>query len=436
MKCFVGLGSNLGDRYRNLEGALRRLGEISASGHLRISPVYETSALLLQGSPESWDRPFLNLAVEIDWPDSPIELLAKLQNIEQAMGRLKHHQRWAPRIIDLDLLLFGDEKIVSDLLILPHPELLNRSFVLDPLKDLAPQGELKGECLVVKARENPGHSPLTMAIVNVTPDSFSDGDGKIDYEEIENRLRDLVEARVPYIDLGAESTRPGAAPINAQLEWQRLRPILEFLTDLLKGKILRPRITIDTRRGEVAEQVLKYSLDGKDLIDGINDVSGLNDPALLEVLASSHCDYVLMHSLSVPADPKICLSFNEDPVKAIKEWWALKLEKLEAWGIDPQRIILDPGIGFGKTPQQSATLLNRFEEFADLPFRLLVGHSRKSFMKTPFESSPRDRDSLTQRWSKQLASKGVDILRVHQAFNHHKTELTCRREDMQLQVTP
>jgi dihydropteroate synthase len=153
-------------------------------------------------------------------------------------------------------------------------------------------------------------------------------------------------------------------------------------------------------------------------VDCINDVSGLADPGMLDVLQASSCDYVLMHSLRVPADPHLTLPADCDPVFDLKSWLSSKLALIEANGIDLSRIIFDPGIGFGKTAAQSISILRRMDEFADIPVRLMVGHSRKSFLNSVGEMDIKRRDAATLMISLDLASKGVDILRVHDVDNH------------------
>lgn len=387
----------MGDRRANLERAADSLVLISR-GPIRVSSLYENPALIPAGAPSDWHRPFLNAAAEIEWDGTAFDLLKELKSIEKSLGRVEA-ARWAPRILDLDLLLFGNSVVREPELVVPHPEMLNRSFVLDPLKDLIPD-------FLKKARELKGHSPWTMAILNLTPDSFSDGGGSQNFEQ-------MVASGVQAIDIGAESTRPGAAPVSVDEEWRRLEPTLEKVRALPSH--FKPYISLDTRHAEVAARALNYG------VDCINDVGGLSDPAMLTLLRESSCDYVLMHSLTVPADPHITLPSNCDPVNELKNWLSEKLELVRSRGIDLNRIIFDPGIGFGKTAAQSLAILERMNEFTDFPVRLLVGHSRKSFMKA---LGVEDRDSATLEISRQLARRGVNILRVHD-FQLHQGGSAC-----------
>lgn len=413
MKCFVGLGTNLGERRKNLEQAAAALAACSKGRFLRASSVYETPALVPPGAPSDWHQPYLNAAVEIDWAGSAEELLKKLKQIEKELGRVDA-PRWAPRILDLDLLLFGDAQIHESGLQVPHPEILQRAFVLDPLKDLEPLLRIPGgkESVLALARKLKSRRPQIMAIVNLTPDSFSDGGETQTLEAMESKLHLLERSGTHAIDIGAESTRPGAKPISVEVEQLRLEPVLNLLQNHRKG-FFRPYLSVDTRRAETAALALSYGA------DCINDVSALSDPAMSDLLAGSTCDYVLMHSLSVPADPKITLPADSDPVEALKIWLKEKLAFLESKGISRNRIIFDPGIGFGKTAAQSLSLLKRIHEFSESPIRLLVGHSRKSFLKSLGIAEKSSADAATLALSIHIGcGKGVDILRVHNFESH------------------
>lgn len=416
MICFIGLGSNLGDRRQNLEKAAQALQTFSGEGGFRVSPLYETPALMPPGAPFEWNRPYLNAVIQIDWTGSPHELLGHLKKIEKDLGRTPS-PRWAPRVLDLDLLTFGQEMLRSENLKVPHEGLFQRSFVLDPFKDLAPGFMVPGshEPVVVRARRLATHKPLVMGIVNLTPDSFSDGGENVELSVLENKFKKMRESGVAVIDLGAESTRPGAQPLTFNEEWRRLEPALKILQTHLKGTLFRPRISIDTRHAWVVERALEYG------VDWINDVSGGADPRMFEILQKSSCEYVLMHSLTVPANPRVCLSPEVDPVGEVKKWLEVQSNTLAERGIEKDRIIFDPGIGFGKTAAQSVALLDRIEEFAQDPVRILVGHSRKSFLNKDPSECPRSRDAVTLKWSLELARQGVDVLRVHDFESHQRS---------------
>ena len=152
-------------------------------------------------------------------------------------------------------------------------------------------------------------------------------------------------------------------------------------------------------------------------VDIVNDVSGLSDE-MLRVLKDTKVEYILMHSMTVPVSRDKTLPINKNPVDEIKKWLQEKINILKEHNISLDRVIFDPGIGFGKTSDQSLSLLKRIEEFYCFPLRILVGHSRKSFMKLFSSDNPMDRDFESAGVSLSLVEKGVDILRVHEADFH------------------
>ena len=412
MQCFIGLGSNQGDRRANLEAAAKALAHCPSVTGLTAAPVFMTPALLPQDAPDSWNVPYLNSVLGFAWSGTPQALLTVLKDIEGALGRVAA-ARWAPRMIDLDILLFGNDRVEMPTLQIPHYGLYERSFALDPLLHCAPNLALpNGQSVLNAARRLPSHAPLWMGILNLTPDSFSDGGALATTEQQTRRLDDYDQAGVQILDIGAESTRPGALPLTTGEEWQRLEPMLAHIKQRYRGQYFRPRLSIDTYRATTAEKALAH---GADII---NDVSGLADPAMLTVLKGSTCDYVLMHSLSIPADRAQVLEAGRDPIKLVRDWALEKLALLDRHGIALSRVMFDPGIGFGKTPQQSLTLLQRYQELQDLPVRLLIGHSRKSFMQLWTAASAAQRDDASIGVSLELCRRGVDVLRVHTPERH------------------
>lgn len=406
MRCFIGLGSNLGNRLENLESAARAL----AARLERVSPVYTTPALRPLGAPDEWDIPYKNAVAELTWDSGPEELLGWLKSIERDLGR-KAADRWAPRVIDLDILLLGDLLLEREDLSIPHPGIHARAFVLDPLKDLAPTLTLPhgDRTLAALARQHPQHSPLIMGILNATPDSFSERGALFDPDALAARALEMDRAGVQILDIGAESTRPGAHTVSADEEWRRLQPGLCAILQLGRGRQFRPIISVDTTKAEIARRALEAGA------DWINDVGALDDPEMLSVVREARCGVVIMHHLTVPADSAHVLPPGSDPIAIVRQWALAKLESLDSAGIDTSRVVIDPGIGFGKTAHQSIALLKRLDELSDLPARILVGHSRKSFLKL-WGDDPTRRDALTLGAS--LGLVGADILRVHDAVAH------------------
>lgn len=412
MKVFLGLGSNLGDRRDNLVRALAGL-EARGLSHRRVSPVVETPALLPPAAPSNWNRPYLNVVVEGGVEGSPDGWLSNAKTIEAELGP-RSPERWAPRAIDIDILLWGEETIRSEALAVPHRELARRSFVLTPLAHLEPSLRVPGQeatVLELSRRARP-RTPLWMGIINVTPDSFSDGGQHLSWPAIEAAVDEMVAAGVHIVDVGAESTRPGADEVPPSEEWARLEPVLNALLDKWRGDPLRPRLSVDTRRSEVAERALELGA------DWINDVSGLAEPAMLALARKSTSDWIAMHQLSLPVEIKIRLPDDSDPVSEVETWLESQLRLWEKEGIDLDRILFDPGIGFGKNALQSLELLRSIERFQRYGLRILVGHSRKSFMKTFSAETAADRDLESIGAALALCDKGVEVLRVHNVADH------------------
>ena len=418
MQVYLGLGSNLGDRRDHLSRAIDAL-EAKGLTIVRISPVVESPALLPDAAPSDWNLPFLNLALECIARCSPEQLRLQIDEIQRTFGR-HEGSRWSPRPIDIDILLWGRECIETERLTIPHRDLIRRAFVLAPLVALEPRLTVPGQgdrtvldCSIALGH----HIPLWMGIVNVTPDSFSDGGRFLDWSRIEPHVAAMTEAGVHIIDVGGESTRPGAPPVGPAEEWSRVGPVLERLIERTAGRRLRPLLSLDTRHAEVAEKGLKLG------VDIINDVGGLTSPAMIALARDSGRDWVAMHHVTVPADPRVTLPTDRDPYDAVEQWLITRMEAWEAQGLDLGRITFDPGIGFGKNRLQSLRLLRRAGEFRRHGLRVLVGHSRKSFMKSfsGVGAGEAGNDLLTLGASLNLCAQGVDIIRVHDVPLHTTT---------------
>lgn len=413
MQIYLGLGSNLGDRRAQLTRALERLPAHGVQV-LRVSPVVESPAMLPDDAPADWNQPFANLVAECATSATPASVLDGLKTIERELGRVDRG-RWAPRPIDLDILLWGRETLATERLRVPHPGIAERAFVLTPLAALAPQLTFPGmgpRTVLEHARAGRHHLPLWMGIVNLTPDSFSDGGELPTAESIAARVASLVDAGAELIDLGAESTRPGATPLSADEEWARLEAPLGQLLDRYRGNLLRPRFSVDTYHPENARRALAL---GADLI---NDVSGLTNPAMIELAATSGAEFVAMHNLGVPADKARVLPADQDPTAAVAHWLEERLGEWQHAGLDLGRVLFDPGVGFGKNALQSLRILRNVERLHAYDLRLVVGHSRKSFMHHVTTASRAERDLFTVGASLRLCARGADILRVHDVAAH------------------
>ena len=415
MAIYLGLGANLGDRKQNLTDAIQALA-LEGVNCLRCSPVIETPALLPHDAPWEWNKPYLNMAIEVSTDLNCDELLKKIHTIQSRLKR-ENKERWSPRPIDIDILLWNDQVISTNSLTIPHKNMHLRHFVLTPMIALAPSLKIPGrgdKTLLQWSAELPHHIPLWMGILNATPDSFSDGG--LNYTEDfdpQHLLQSaaLMEAQgAAILDIGGESTRPGADHVDPSAEWQRIGPFIENIVEAHTGKFVHPLISVDTRHPKTAAKAIEHG------VDFINDVSGLSDPAMLELAADNNCQWIAMHSVSVPADPNQLV--QGDPVQEVCNWLDAKLSVWSKIGIATDNLIFDPGIGFGKDPLQSLKLLQATAQFRQYGVRLLIGHSRKSYMKTFTTDDIHERDQATIGASMQLCQHGVDIIRVHNIGDH------------------
>lgn len=235
-----------------------------------------------------------------------------------------------------------------------------------------------------------------VAILNVTPDSFSDGRPNTTPEDYVKLAASAVKAGATYIDIGAESTRPGAVPLTPDEEWARLEPVLSLLPPGMN-------ISLDTRHPETLSKALVYG------ISWLNDVSGVHAPDIIALAKMHDFKVVLMHSITVPANPQNVLPDDCDVIEVLLDWGRRKLEALTAQGIARERFIFDPGLGFGKTAKQSWQILEQVDRLKKLRVPILIGHSRKSFMQVPME----ERDAMTAKITAELAKAGVAYVRVH-----------------------
>ena len=240
-----------------------------------------------------------------------------------------------------------------------------------------------------------------MGVVNVTPDSFSDGGLYLDPEAAAAHGRELAAAGAEILDVGGESTRPGAEVVPAEEELRRVVPVIRGLRDL------GCRISVDTSKASVAEAALDA---GAEIV---NDVTALRgDPGMAAICAERGAIVVLMHMLGGPRtmqdDPRY-----EDVVAEVKGFLAERLEAAGAAGIAEERVWLDPGIGFGKTAAHNLELLRRLGELRELGRPLVVGTSRKSFIGRVDGSAAGERLGGTIASSVLAAAEGAEVLRVH-----------------------
>lgn len=246
-----------------------------------------------------------------------------------------------------------------------------------------------------------------MGILNVTPDSFSDGGQFASTELALKQALHLIDAGADIIDIGGESTRPGAVEIDIAEEIQRTLPVIQAIRHATRDYDEDVVISIDTRKPQVAEAAI---LAGADIW---NDVSALGfDETSPEVAADLGCPIILMHAQGRPEtmqdDPKYA-----DTVADICEWLKRRVSEVCAAGVEPSNITLDPGIGFGKRQADNLAILRHLETFKDLGFPILMGASRKSFIGRIDGSEADDRIGGSIAAALWSAQAGADILRVH-----------------------
>jgi len=248
-----------------------------------------------------------------------------------------------------------------------------------------------------------GVGPLVVGILNATPDSFSDGG---DFERVEaaaSRAEKMLDEGAAIIDVGGESTRPGSDPVSPEEERRRVVPTIEAILEAHPDAV----VSIDTYRASTAESALDA---GASLV---NDVSALRDPDMAPLVAERGVPMVLMHMLG---DPK---TMQKDPrygdvVAEVRDFLARKAEEAVAAGVAEADVILDPGIGFGKTLEHNLLLLKHLDEIVGLGFPVLVGASRKGFLgKLTGADDPKDRLFGTVATTVLAYQKGAALFRVH-----------------------
>ncbi len=260
-----------------------------------------------------------------------------------------------------------------------------------------------------------GARTYVMAILNVTPDSFS-GDGMYDepgvvIERAVAQVEQFIAEGADIIDVGGESTRPGSTPIHPSEEIQRIIPVIEAIR-----QVSDVPISVDTYRAVVAEAALEAGA------NWINDVWGLRmDPDLVKLVAQAGCPVVLMHNRSKPKNVAqeerlggryVGMDYK-NLILNVQEELDESIELALAQGVSHEKIIIDPGIGFGKTVAQNLQLINELDQFLDMDYPILVGPSRKSFIGYTLDLPPDERLEGTAAAVAIAIDRGADIIRVH-----------------------
>ena len=241
-----------------------------------------------------------------------------------------------------------------------------------------------------------------MGILNVTPDSFSDGGRFLSPSSAVRRGIEMAEEGADLIDVGGESTRPGATRILVDEERQRVLPVIERL-----AKAVRVPLSIDSSNAEVAAQALEAGA------SVVNDVTALRgDPQMASVVARAHASVILMHMAGTPRTMQHHPRYR-DVVSEVVAFLSHAAEQAQQAGIARSRILIDPGLGFGKTPAHNLQLMHALRRFTALGFPVVVGPSRKSFIGQTLDAEVDDRLSGTLACVAQAYACGVQVIRVH-----------------------
>ncbi|OMO72048.1 Pterin-binding protein [Corchorus olitorius] len=442
----IALGSNVGDRINNFNEALQLMRK-SGINITRHACLYETAPAYVTDQPR-----FLNSAVRAVTKLGPHELLGVLKKIEKDMGRTDGGIRYGPRPIDLDILFYGKYRIGSDMLTVPHERIWERPFVMAPLMDLLGSvidsdttacwhsfstdsdglfgswEKLGGDSLIGKEgmkRVLPVGNHLwdwsektsVMGILNLTPDSFSDGGKFTSVETAVSHVRLMISEGADIVDIGAQSTRPMASRISAQEELDRLIPVLEAILGMpeMEGKL----ISVDTFYSDVASEAVQK---GAHIV---NDVSaGQLDPKMHSIVAGLNVPYIAMHMRGDPTTMQSSENLQYDDVCAqVATELYSRVKDAELSGVPAWRIILDPGIGFSKNTEHNLEILTGLPAIhAEIAKRslamsnapVLLGPSRKRFLgdicNRPVAA---ERDPATIASVTAGILGGANIVRVH-----------------------
>ena len=248
-----------------------------------------------------------------------------------------------------------------------------------------------------------GPDPVLMGVLNVTPDSFSDGGEFLGAEPAVSHAEKMFDEGAQVIDVGGESTRPGSDPVSPEEELRRVLPVIQGILSARPDSI----VSIDTYRSSIAEAALDAGA------RAVNDVTALGDPRMAGLMAERGCPIILMHMLGEPKsmqqDPRY-----EDVVREVRDFLAERAERAIRAGVELENIILDPGIGFGKALEHNLKLLKRLDSLVELGFPVLVGVSRKSFLgKITGCEDPKSRLFGTMAANVLAYERGASLFRVH-----------------------
>ena len=250
---------------------------------------------------------------------------------------------------------------------------------------------------------NPDRETLVMGILNITPDSFSDGGLYFQREQAVNHAKVILEAGADILDIGGESTRPGAEPINAQDEIERVIPVIQEIRNTYPDCL----ISIDSYKPEVARKAI---MAGANII---NDISGLSiDDSMINLISDKKVPVIIMHMNGTPKNMQMDPIYK-DLVSDVISFFRNQINKARAGGVRDDQIILDPGIGFGKTVDHNFSLIQHLGEICDLGYPVLIGPSRKSFIGSTLDLPAEERIEGTAASVCAGIMHGARIVRVH-----------------------
>lgn len=435
---YIALGSNIGDRLQMIEAACKLMDNRDDISIIATSCLWETKAMYVEDQPH-----FLNGVVKIETSLEPTALLDRLQSIEKELGRVRTEDK-GPRNIDLDILIYGNSIVETERLRIPHQLMREREFVLRPLAQIEPSLEIPGTGKKVaqyikelSGKSGPTTTPMStqfllqpsipsltpllptkktqvMSILNMTPDSFSDGGVHFasDKDYLRRTIQAHCDAGATILDIGGQSTRPGASSVSGYEEFNRVLPAIQ----VAKEMGVNMAISVDTYRASVAEEAIKA---GAHII---NDISaGTLDPAMFSTIARLGCTYIMMHMRGTPETMmnEKNTTYDNLVTSVIRKELNERLTAAGAAGIRRWRIILDPGIGFAKNQPQNLEILRRFHQLRTGHPKLhgmawLVGASRKKFIgRITGVEEPKDRTWGTAAAVTAAIEGGADIVRVH-----------------------
>lgn len=422
----LALGSNLKGKFGTPAETVCRA--ISMLGQRGVTVTRQSRLWLTPAWPDPTDPPFVNVVIAVETELSPFDLADVMFSIEDEAGRQRHASNQnAPRSLDIDLIAYnslvleGGEQRLS----IPHPRMSARAFVLVPLSDIAsdwvhPVNSKTVQDMIallspedveaVSALYTPEFplkaDPSVMGILNVTPDSFSDGGIYFDPEKAVAHALKMIKAGANIIDIGGESTRPGAVEVNVDEEISRIVPVIKALRENAGAKGIR--ISVDTRKAAVMRAAINAGA------DMVNDVTALtHDPECLRVAREADVPICLMHMQGTPETMQDRPEYN-DVVDDVYQYLNARIQACLTSGILPKNLIVDPGIGFGKTVNQNCQLIASLNRFCRLGAPVLIGASRKSMIGQICENTPpEERLAGTIAINTVAYNNGASIFRVH-----------------------